>query len=72
MGFGFIEYNDVYMAVTGIHDAASTPNVPAANNGTIDANRDVNVTFYQKHNNIGSATQPNTPINPTVIQLWFY
>lgn len=72
MGWGWIDNNDVYMALTGIHNAAANPDVPAANDGTIDANRDVKVTFYENHNQIGSATIPNTPYNPTVIQLWFY
>jgi len=71
MGFGWFEHNDIYMAVTGIHNAAANPDVPAANNGTIDANRDVKVTFYQNHDD-GTNRWFYTPINPTVIQLWFY
>jgi len=67
MGSGWYDHNDIFMAVTGIH-VVGPPIVPAANNGTIDANRDVQVTFYYVHNGI----IPQTPRNPTVIQLWFY
>jgi len=68
MGTGWYNYETAYMAVTGTHNAAASPDVPASNNGTIDANRDVKVTFYHAHN--GSV--PSIPRNPTVIQLWFY
>jgi len=68
MGTGWYNHETVYMAVTGIHNATPDPDVPASNNGTVDANRDVKVTFYHAHN--GSV--PSIPRNPTVIQLWFY
>ena len=69
MGFGWWEYDNIYLAVTGIHNV--TGPVPASNNGTIDANRDVKVTFYENHD---STTTKNfdTPRNPSVFQLWFY
>jgi len=78
MGWGYHNQANIYMAVTGIHDPAGSgvsDDVHASNNGTIDANRDVKVTFYQDHaSNDATATgsYPRTPRNPSVIQLWFY
>jgi hypothetical protein len=68
MGTGWYDHDTGYMAVTGIHNPTPNPDVPASNNGTIDANRDVKVTFYHNH----TGTVPDSPKNPTVIQLWFY
>jgi len=68
MGTGWYDAEYTYMAVTGIHNTTPDPDVPASNNGTVDTNRDVKVTFYHSHD--GSV--PSSPRNPTVIQLWFY
>ena len=68
MGTGWVRDNEVYMPLTGIH--VVSPLAQAANNGIIDANRDVKVTFYFQH--ADSDLRMKTPYNPTVIQLWFY
>jgi hypothetical protein len=68
MGTGWVRDNEVYMPLTGIH--VVSPLTQAANNGTIDANRDVKVTFYFQH--ADQNLRMETPYNPTVIQLWFY
>jgi len=73
MGTGWVRDNEVYMPLTGIHvlnGSGAADDVPAANDGTIDANRDVKVTFYFQH--ADSDLEMKTPYNPTVIQLWFY